>query len=82
MSKSLEDDRFKGVTIREAVKHILCWPEILLNVSGCAPLGIAIGRRPPDLLDIETSDPAHLSVEPLADDGTQQELQGLALKAQ
>ena len=41
---------------------------------------IATGRRPPDLLDIETSDPAQLSVEPLAEDRTQQELQRLALK--
>ena len=40
-----------------------------------------LSRRPPDLLDIETSDPAQLSVEPLAEDRTQQELQRLALRA-
>ena len=37
--------------------------------------------RPPDLLDIENSDPAQLSVEPLSADRTQQELQRLALRA-
>jgi len=44
-------------------------------------LEIATGRRTLDLLDVETSDPAQLSVEPLAEDRTQQELQRLALKA-
>ena len=53
-----------------------------LTVNGYSPLEIATGRRPPDLLDIETSDPAQLSVEALAEDRTQQELQRLALKAQ
>ena len=42
---------------------------------------IATGRRPPDLLDIGNSDPAQLSVEPLSEDRTQQELQRLALRA-
>ena len=32
---------------------------------------IATGRRPPDLLDIETSVPAQLSVDPLPEDKTQ-----------
>ena len=43
----------------------------------------ATGRRPPDLLDIETSDPAQLrlSVDPLPEDKTQLELQRLALRA-
>ena len=51
------------------------------TVSGYSPLGIATGRRPPDLLDIEASDPAQLSVDPLPEARTQQELQRLALKA-
>ena len=42
---------------------------------------IATGRRPPDLLGIETSDPAQLSVDPLPEDKTQLELQRLALRA-
>ena len=52
-----------------------------LTVSGYSPLEIATGRRPPDLLDIETSDPAQLSVDPLPEDKTQLELQRLALRA-
>ena len=81
MTKSLEDDRVKGVTIREAVKRTVWDRNTQLTVSGYSPLEIATGRRPPDLLDIETADPAQLSVEPLLGDRTQQELQRLALRA-
>ena len=81
MSKNLEDDRFKGVTIREAVKRTVWARNTQLTVRGYSPLEIATGRRPPDLLDIETSDPAQLSVDPLPEDKTQQDLQRLALKA-
>ena len=81
MSKNLEGDRFRGVTVREAVKRTVWARNIQLTVSGYSPLEIATGRRPPDLLDIETSDPAQLSVDPLPEDRTQQELQRLALKA-
>ena len=81
MTKSLEDDRFKGVTTREAVKRTVWARNPQLTVSGYSPLEIATGRRPPDLLDIETPDPAQLSVEPFGEDRTQQELQRLALKA-
>ena len=77
MTKSLEGDRFQAVTIREAVKRTVWARNTRLTVSGYSPLEIATGRRPPDLLDIETSDPAQLSVEPR----TQQDLQRLALKA-
>ena len=72
---------FRGVTIREAVKRTVWARNTQLTVSGYSPLEIATGRRPPDLLDIETSDPAQLSVDPLPEDRTQQELQRLALKA-
>ena len=81
MPKNLENDRFRGVTVREAVKRAVWAKSTQLTVSGYSPLEIATGRRPPDLLDVETSDPAQLSVEPLAEDRTQQELQRLALKA-
>ena len=81
MSKNLEDDRFKGITIREAVKRTVWARNTQLTVSGYSPLEIATGRRPPDLLDIETSDPAQLSVDPLPEDKTQLDLQRLALRA-
>ena len=68
MSKNLEDDRFKGVTGREAVKRTVWARNTQLTVSGYSPLEVATGRRPPDLLDAETSDPAQLGVEPLAGD--------------
>ena len=81
MSKSPEDDRLKGVTVRGAVRRTVWARNTQLTVSGYSPLELATGRRPPNLLDIEASDPAQLSVEPLAEDRTQQELQRLALKA-
>ena len=64
MTKSLEDDRFKGVAITEAVKRTGWARSTQLTISGYSPLEIATGRRPPDLLDIDNSDPAQLSVEP------------------
>ena len=81
MAKSLEDDRFKGATIREAIKRTVWARNIQFTISSYSPLEIATGRRPPDLLDIEKADPAQLSVEPLPEDRTQQELQRLALRA-
>ena len=81
MSKNLEDDRFKGITIREAVKRTVWARNTQLTVSGYSPVEFVTGRRPPDLLDIETSDPAQLSVDPLPEDKTQLELQRLALRA-
>ena len=81
VKKNLEDDRFRGVTIREAVKRTVWARNTQLTVSGYSPLEIATGRRPSDLLDIETSDPAQLRVDPLPEDRTPQELQRLALKA-
>ena len=64
MSKNLEDDKFRGVIDREAVKRTAWARSTQLTVSGYSPLEIATGRRPPDLLDIQTSDPAQLSVDP------------------
>ena len=81
MSRNLEDDRFRGITIREAVKRTVWARNAQLTVSGYSPLEIGTGRRPPDLLDIEISDPAQLSVGPLPEDKTQLEWQRLALRA-
>ena len=68
-------------TIREAVKRTVWARNTQLTVRSYSPLEIATGRRPPDLLDIETSDPAQLSVDPLPEDKAQLELQRLALRA-
>ena len=81
MTKSLEDERFRGITVREAVKRTVWARNIQLTISGYPPLEIATGRRPPDLLDVETSDPVQLSAEPLPEDRTLQDLQRLALRA-
>lgn len=81
MTKDLEDDRFKGVTVREAVTKTVWARSTQLTISGYSPLEIATSRRPPDLLDVETSAPAQRSTEPLAEDRILQELQRVALRA-
>ena len=52
MAMSLEgDERFNGVTIRQAVKMTVWARNTQLTISGYSPLEIATGRRPPDLFD-------------------------------
>ena len=69
--------------MREAVKRTV-WARkrsTYCYIVVTHPWRLPLVGRPPDFLDIETSDPAQLSVEPLAENRTQQELQRLALKA-
>ena len=42
---------------------------------------LAFGRRPPDLLDIETLDPAQTSTEPLPEDKDVETLRKIAMKS-
>ena len=54
MTKSLEeDDRFNGVTIRQAVKMTVWARNTQLTISGYSPLEVPTGRRPPDLFDVD-----------------------------
>ena len=54
MTQSLEeDDRFNGVTIRQAVKMTVWARNTQLTISGYSPLEVATGRRPPDLFDVQ-----------------------------
>ena len=65
MAMSLEgDERFNGVTIRQAVKMTVWARNTQLTISGYSPLEIATGRRPPDLFDVETANPEQLTSEP------------------
>ena len=65
MTKSLEgDERFNGVTIRQAVKMTVWARNTQLTISGYSPLEVATGRRPPDLFDVETANPEQLSATP------------------
>ena len=82
MAKSLEgDDRFNGVTIRQAVKMTVWARNTQLTISGYSPLEIATGRRPPDLFDVETANPEQLTSEPPEEDISTLALQRLALRA-
>ena len=82
MAMSLEgDERFKGVTIRQAVKMTAWARNTQLTISGYSPLEIATGRRPPDLFDVETANPEQLTSEPPEEDVSTLALQRLALRA-
>ena len=82
MAMSLEgDERFYGVTIRQAVKMTVWARNAQLTISGYSPLEIATGRRPPDLFDVETANPEQLTSEPPEEDISTLALQRLALRA-
>ena len=82
MAMSLEgDERFNGVTIRQAVKMTAWARNTQLTISGYSPLEIATGRRPPDLFDVETANPEQLTSEPPEEDVPTLALQRLALRA-
>ena len=82
MTKSLEgDERFNGVTIRQAVKMTV-WARITqVTISGYSPLEVATGRRPPDLFHVETANPEQLPATPPDEDLSTLALQRLALRA-
>ena len=75
------DERFNGVTIRQAVKMTVWARNTQLTISGYSPLEIATGRRPPDLFDVETANPEQLTSEPPEEDISTLALQRLALRA-
>ena len=80
--KSLgEEGMFEKVTLRQAVKRIVFVRNCQPTVSGCSPLEVDTGRRPPDLLDVETSSPEQLSLEGLPEDRTATQLRTIAMKA-
>ena len=82
MAMSLEgDERFNGVTIRQAVKMTAWARNTQLTISGYSPLEIATGRRPPDLFDVETANPEQLTSEPPEEDVSTLALRRLALRA-
>ena len=65
MAKALADDGYaEKVTVRQAVKKVAWARNCQLTVSGYSPLEIATGRRPHDLVDVETSIPEQLSARP------------------
>ena len=80
--KSLgEEGMFEKITLSQAVKRIVFVRNCQLTVSGYSPLEVATGRRPPDLLDMETSNPEQLSLEGLPEDRTATQLRTIAMKA-
>ena len=52
-----------------------------LTLSGMTPIELALGRRPPDLLDAENESPEQLTTDPLETDRRDQLVKKLALKS-
>ena len=73
------DERFNGVTMRQAVKMTVWARNTQLTISGYSPLEVATGRVPPDLFDVETANPEQLSATPPDEDKSTLALQRLAL---
>ena len=82
MTKSLEgDERFNGVSLRQAGKMYVWARNTKLTISGFSPLEVATGRRPPDLLHVETANPEQLSASPPDEDLSTLAFQRLPLRA-
>ena len=82
MTKALREEGFlESITVRDAVKKVVWARNCQLTISGYSPLEIATGRRPPDLLEVETSSPEQLSALAPREDRTNQELQRIAMRA-
>jgi hypothetical protein len=76
-----EDQSLKNISIRQLVKKCVWARNCQLTISGYTPLEIATGRRPPDMLDVETSTPEQLTANPDQEDRDMQTLQRIALRA-
>ena len=60
----------------------MCWARnTQMLVSGFSLIELAYGRKPPPLLDVETSNPEQLTTDPLERDRLDTEIARLALKA-
>ena len=82
VSYAAEDpSRYSGVTADQFVKTCSWARNNQLTISGKAPIELAFGRRPPDLLDYETSSPEELTIDPLSQDKLDREVRKLALRA-
>jgi hypothetical protein len=75
------DSALAGVPVGQLVKRAVWARNNQLTIGGFTPLELAFGRRPPDLLDYETSSPEELTNDPLAQDKQDRLVRKLALKA-
>ena len=71
---------YRDITPRELFREA-CWARnTAVTYGGKTPLELAFGRRPPDILDAETSSPQQLTTENLPADERVKQLQQLAMK--
>ena len=75
------DKSLSGVPVGQLVKRAVWARNNQLTISGHTPLELATGRRPPDLLDYETSSPEELTTDPLTQDKLDRVVRKLALKS-
>ena len=71
----------RGVSVHQLIKRTVWARNNQLAISGHTPLELAHGRRPPDLLDYETSSPEQLTNDPLTEDKIDRIVRKLALKS-
>ena len=57
------EPRLKGVTPKEILRKAAQARNVTVTFGGKTPVEIAYGRRPPDIVDVETSDPTQISTE-------------------
>ena len=75
-----ENPVFRTTTPREIFREA-CWARnVSVTYGGKTPLELAFGRRPPDILDVETSSPQQLTTTGLPADEHVRRVQQLAMK--
>ena len=75
-----QEGTLKSVTAAQLMRKAATIRNTQITFSGKAPLELAFGRRPKDLLDPANMDPQQLTTEPTDEDKTNEELQRLAMK--
>ena len=82
MAKALADEGYaEKVTVRSRQEGGMGKELSTVTVSGYSLFEIATGRRPPDLLDVETCTPEQLTGNPSDEDRTTLDLQRIAMRA-
>ena len=69
------------VSVGQLVKRTVWARNNQLTISGKTPIELAHGRRPPDLLDVETESPESLTEDPLITDKLDRIVKKVALKS-
>ena len=81
LSACFDDPTLKHVTPRALCNRTTWARNVSLTYGGKTPLELATGRRPPDLFDVESSNPAQLTCDISPEQHTDLKLKKIALQA-